>query len=229
MTDTGDPVRPGEAGPQLSWRPPVHFHSLGLELPEEERPAHLAEIAAEIWPGGTEYQRTTVRGWYEDIAASAAADGAEYAGLYIGGTDDDRLTTATLVVRTDPADARDPDAVAAALEEMLSNDSANQVLRQEAPAGPVVVVVSGLLVTLPDEETGDRVELPLCTVTAHLPVAGADLLLTMQLSTPSAAEFPDYVALLASTVETVSYGEDPAEAGSAAQSAMAAGIEEAFG
>src|SRR5690348_12392897 len=129
--EPGDPVDSGDPGPRLSWRPPVHFHSLGLELPEEERPAHLAEIAAEIWSGGTEYQRTTVRGWYEDIAAAAAEDGAEYAGLYIGGTDDDRLTTATLVVRTDPAHTGEPDAVAAALEELLSNDSANHVFRQE--------------------------------------------------------------------------------------------------
>jgi hypothetical protein len=229
MSSTDNLAAPDQSGPSLYWCPPLYFHSLGLDLPEEERPAHLAEIAAEIWPGGTQYQRTTVQGWYEDIASSAAEDGAEYAGIYIGGTEDDRLTTATLVVRTDPADSREPDTAAAALEELLSRDPANHVFRQEAAAGPVVVAVAGLLVSLPDEETGRRVELPLCTVTAHMPIAGADLLLTMQLSTPSTRELPDYIALLASTVETVSYGEEPAPAAATAESAAESKIEEAFG
>lgn len=184
----------------VQWEIPVFFHSLGVELQPEQRVAHLAEVAAELWSGGTDFQRSTVAGWYAEIAASAVAEGASYAGFSLLGTDDDRVSTATLVVLAEQADTSDPEVAAAALQELLSTDPAHEVFRTRVTCGPAVVVLSGLAM-----ELADGVTLELAVAEAHLPVPGADTLLVLRMSTPSLPELPDYVGLLARIAESVRY------------------------
>lgn len=230
QTDTAEAVPddvPDDV-PDIRWELPVQFHSLGVDLPEEQRAAHLAEISAEIWSGGTEFQRETVAGWYGDIAASAAEDGAIYSGLLLAGTEDDRVTVATLVIQADPADTDDAGVVADALQEMLSVDPANEVMRTEAPVGPVVVTVSGAVVEFPDGGEG-ATTLELAQATAYIPVPGAGTLVTMQLSTPSLRDFPEYVGILAGVVDTVVYDRPGVPAPDVPQQQTAARITEAFG
>ncbi|WP_354638708.1 hypothetical protein [Kitasatospora camelliae] len=226
QTDTAEAVP--DDGLDIRWEIPVQFHSLGVELPEDQREAHLAEVSAEIWSGGTEFQRTTVAGWYGEIAASAAEDGAIYSGLYLGGTEDDRITIATLVIQADQADTEDAETAAAAMQDMLSLDPANEVFRTEAPVGPVVVVISGVIAEFPDQGEGPA-KLELAQVTAYIPVAGAGTLVTMQLSTPSLPDFPEYVGILAGIVETVVYDRPGAPTAAIPDQQTVARITEAFG
>ncbi|BFV56606.1 hypothetical protein KCMC57_up17100 [Kitasatospora sp. CMC57] len=186
----------------IRWEVPVVFHSLGVSLPEEERAAHIAEVAAEVWSGGTEYQRTTVGGWYGEIAAEAAEDGAVYAGFALLGTEDDRVSTATLVILAEEADTSDPEIAAAALVELLSLDPANKVIRSDVSCGPAVLVVSGMIVDL-TEQAGEPTKLELAQAEVYLPVPGTGTLLVCRISTPSLADFPDYVTLLAQMADTV--------------------------
>ncbi|GLW70229.1 hypothetical protein Kpho02_25280 [Kitasatospora phosalacinea] len=189
-------------GPVVYWDVPVLFHSLGLELPEEEREAHLAEVAQEIWSGGTDFQRETVASWYRDIAQNAAEAGAVYSGFLLGVLDDGRISTGSLVIQSAPADTQDAEAVAAAIEELLSNDPANEVFTVDAPVGPVVVSAYGTINEFDDGE-GNQAKLELAEATAYIPVPQVDNLLTMTISTPILKEFPDYMAALATVVESV--------------------------
>lgn len=104
-------AEPAADQPMLYWNVPVLFHSLGLELPEEDREAHIAEVAREVWVGGTDFQRDTVASWYRDIARTAAAAGAVYSGFLLGGLDDGRISTGTLVIQVDQVDTADAEAV----------------------------------------------------------------------------------------------------------------------
>ncbi|MEV4557053.1 hypothetical protein AB0K51_08645 [Kitasatospora sp. NPDC049285] len=228
---TADQIERTDApGDDIRWEVPVQFHSLGVELSEEQREAHLGEVAAEVWSGGTEFQRSTVASWYREIAASAAEDGAVYSGFLLGGTEDDRVTIATLVIQADEADTSDAEVAAAALHDLLSLDPADEVFRAQAPVGPVVVTVSGSLVELPDEGEG-ATTLELAQACAYVPVPGADTLVTMTLSTPSLVDFPEYVAMLAGIVDTVVYDRPgvPGEVAPVVPGQAAANITEAFG
>ncbi|MGW4803442.1 hypothetical protein [Kitasatospora sp. NPDC004272] len=201
-----EPTGPAAAepfdGPVVNWRIPVVFHSLGLELPEEEREAHLAEVAQEIWSGGTDFQRETVASWYRGIAQDAAAMGAVYSGFVLGVLDDGRISTGGLVIQSTQADTQDVEAVAAAIEELLSNDPANEVFTVDAPVGPVVVAAYGTVTELDDGE-GTKARLEIAEATAHIPVPQVDTLLTMTISTPILKEFPEYMAALATIVESI--------------------------
>ncbi|MFD7729210.1 hypothetical protein ACFV6F_02335 [Kitasatospora phosalacinea] len=194
----------------IRWEVPAQFHSLGLELPEEERDAHLAEVSEEIWSGGTEFQRTTVAAWYRDVADTAAEEGAVYSGLLIARTPDDRATVATLLVQADHADTRDADAVASSLLEMLSADPANDVFDVAAPIGPVVVSACGTVAEF-DDGAGGKTELTLAQASAYVPVPGADTLLTMTISTPTLEDFPEYMGMLAMLVDSVVHDEPGAQ------------------
>ncbi|GAA2105893.1 hypothetical protein GCM10009759_43460 [Kitasatospora saccharophila] len=194
----------------LHWEVPAQFHSLGVELPEEERDAHLAEVSEEIWSGGNEFQRTTVAAWYRDVADTAAEEGAVYSGILIARTPDDRATVATLLIQADPADTQDADAVAASLLEMLSADPANDVFDVAAPVGPVVVSAFGTIAEF-DDGAGGKTELTLAQASAYIPVPRADTLLTMTISTPTLADFPEYVGMLGMLVDSVVYDEPGAE------------------
>ncbi|GGQ74958.1 hypothetical protein [Kitasatospora griseola] len=212
----------------IRWVVPAQFHSLGVELPEQEREAHLAEVAAEIWCGGTEFQRSTVASWYSDIAATAGEEGAVYSGFLLAGTEDDRVTVATLVIQADQADTADADTVAAAIQDMLSLDPANEVFRVPAPVGPVVVAVAGSLAEV-DDEFGNKAKLELAQASAYIPVPGADTLVTMTISTPMLIDFPEYVTMLAGLVETVVYDRPGTQPATALPGPDQAKITEAFG
>ncbi|MFC8716781.1 hypothetical protein [Kitasatospora sp. NPDC057198] len=199
---TGPAAEEPVDGPVVYWDVPVLFHSLGLELPEEEREAHLAEVAQEIWSGGTDFQRETVASWYRDIARDAAESGAVYCGFLLGVLDDGRISTGSLVIQSEQADTQDADAVAAAIEELLSNDPANEVFTVDAPVGPVVVAAYGAINEFDDGE-GNRAKLELAEATAYIPVPQVDTLVTMTISTPILKEFSDYMAALATVVESV--------------------------
>ncbi|MGK4585882.1 hypothetical protein [Kitasatospora sp. HPMI-4] len=214
----------------IRWDVPVVFHSLGVDLPEDQREAHIAEIAAEVWSGGTAFQRTTVAGWYQEIAAEAAEDGAVYAGFALLGTDDDRVSVATLVILAEEADTSDPEIAAAALLELLSADPANEVFRSDIACGPAVVSISGMIVDL-TEQAGEPTSLELAQAEVHIPVPLADTLLVCRISTPSVADFPDYVTMLAQMADTVVYnkpGTTPQAAATAALPSQSK-ITEAFG
>lgn len=236
MTNPQPPVpeqAPADDALDIRWQIPAQFHSLGVDLPEAERAAHLAEVSAEVWCGGTEFQRGTVAAWYEEIAASAAEEGAVYSGFLLAGTEDDRVTLATLVIQAEQADTSDAGAVAAAIHELLSLDPANEVFRVEAPVGPVVVQVSGT-VTEVDGEDGESAELQLAEASAYIPVPQADTLVTMTVSTPTLTDFPEYVAMLAALVDSVVHDRPGAEPGAGAAGAAlpeqsAARILEVFG
>ncbi len=200
------PVPPSGLDDELDirWEVPVLFHSLGVALAEEERAAHIAEVAAEVWSGGTEFQRTTVAGWYAEIAAEAAEDGAVYAGFALLGTEDDRVSVATLVILAEESDTSEPEIAAAALVEYLSLDPANEVIRSDVNCGPAVLSVSGAVMDL-TEQAGEPTSLNLAQAEVYLPVPDADTLLVCRLSTPSLRDFPEYVTMLAQMADTVVY------------------------
>ncbi|MER8185781.1 hypothetical protein [Kitasatospora sp. NPDC094015] len=228
---TAEQTVPEAAADDIRWEVPVFFHSLGVALPEPERAAHLAEISAEIWSGGTPFQRETVAGWYGEIAADAAEDGAVYAGLSLLGTEDDRITAATLVILAEEADTSDPEVAAAALVELLSLDPAHEVIRTDIACGPAVLVVSGMVLDLTAQAGEDgAAALELAQAEVYIPVPGADTLVVFRLSTPSLPEFPEYVTILARMADTVSYRPPGAQA-PAAEVALPqqARITEAFG
>ncbi|WP_052681791.1 hypothetical protein [Saccharothrix sp. ST-888] len=214
----------------IRWEAPVVFHSLGVQLPEDQRQAHIAEIAAEVWSGGTEFQRTTVAGWYRDIAAEAAEDGAVYTGFALLGTGDDRVSVATLVILAEESDTSDPEIAAAALLERLSADPANEVFRSDVSCGPAVVSISGMVMDL-TEQAGEPTSLELAQAEVYIPVPQTDTLLVCRISTPSIADFPDYVTMLAQMADTVVYdkpGTTP-ETAAAATLPGQSRITEAFG
>ncbi|WP_371494827.1 hypothetical protein OG871_06285 [Kitasatospora sp. NBC_00374] len=190
----------------IHWEVPYFFHSLGVAMPEEERAAHLAEVSAEIWSGGTAYQRDTVAQWYGEIAADAAEDGAVYCGLSLMGTEDDRITSATLVILAEEADTSDPEVAAAALVEVLSLDPAHEVIRTEVSCGPAVLVLSGMVLDLSSQTDGaGPARLELAQAEVYIPVPGTGTLVVMRISTPSLPEFPDYVTILATAADSVRY------------------------
>jgi hypothetical protein len=160
---------------------------------------------------GSDIQRGTIASWYREIAASASEDGTAYAGFCMMGTEDDRMSSASLTVRCEPTDATAANLVADALVEALSIDPAQEVHRVESNCGPVVVVFSGVRVAPPEEmmvaEDGDMADpvppLVFARVDAYCPLPRVSRLLVFDLSTPSLAELPWYIAKLSEVVDTV--------------------------
>ncbi|MFI5534367.1 hypothetical protein ACIA8O_38130 [Kitasatospora sp. NPDC051853] len=183
---------------------PVHFHDLAMHLDEAARWAHLEELACEIWSGGTADQRSGVQQLYADIAEAAAQDGAIYAGVAMFATEDDRISSASLIARTDPIEAGDLETIVATLEETLSLNPSNDVQRVEVEAGPAVVSFSAVEWQIGPADAPERPEpIVLARVDAYVPLPDLGTLLVLALSTPSLPELPDYVALLSQTAETV--------------------------
>lgn len=207
MTETT--TEPGtEAGAPASvqWRIPREFRSLGLELAPAERDRYLDAMAADIWAGGTEYQRDTVAYWYKQIAEAAADDGTLEAAFCLLRTADDRVTTATLSIVAEPVErAADIRTVVAGLVEALSDDPANEVLEVNTSGGPAVLVLSGLQMTARDGEDGasGSVTLDLAQASAYLPCPPVSQLVVLTLTTPMIQDFPDYVGVLAAVADSV--------------------------
>ncbi|MFJ8045325.1 hypothetical protein ACIRBX_32955 [Kitasatospora sp. NPDC096147] len=184
---------------------PVHFHDLGMHLSDEERWAHLGELAAEIWSGGTEAQREGVQRFYAEVADSAAADGATYAGICLMATEDDRVSTASLIARSETLEGGDVELITSTLMETLSLDPACDVHRTEVEAGPAVVVFAGVewLPGAAEEGAPAPEPLQLVRVDTYLPLPEISELLVFSLTTSSLPDLPVYVELMAQTAESV--------------------------
>ncbi|GAA4867054.1 hypothetical protein [Kitasatospora terrestris] len=206
---------------------PVAFHDLGLHLTDEERAAHLEEISAEIWCGGTDHQRRSTQELYGGIADAAAADGATYAGICMVATEDDRVSSASLIIRSETVEPADAETIARTLQDVLTLDPAADVHRTEVEAGPAVVSFVGVEWTPP----GGAAAIPMAKVDVYLPLPEASSLLVMSLTTPSLPELPDYVALLSELAGTVRLlGDDtPVRLPAQQDGESAARIASAFG
>lgn len=191
---------------------PTGFHSLGLEVPEEERQAHLEDVAAEIWPSGTDFQRETVTGWYSEIADSAAEDGALYAGLCLVATEDEEPGSAFLLIRAERADCSDAMLATTGLVEAFSADPAKEVYRATAAGRPIAVVFSTLTWTpSATAAAADQPATPLtiATAEAYIPLPQISRILVLCISSPTLELFPDFVSLLSGIAETVEVGGTP--------------------
>ncbi|MEV4616316.1 hypothetical protein AB0K43_27540 [Kitasatospora sp. NPDC049258] len=211
---------------------PVAFHDLGMHLSDEQRWEHLEEVAAEVWSGGTPDQRSGVRQLYADVADAAAADGASYAGLCMFATEDDRVSSASLIVRSETIEPGEVEAIAAILHETLSLDPDCDVYRTEVEAGPALVQFTGLQWTPPVAEgQAPPAAIPMARVDAYLPLPEARSLLVMSLTTPSLPDLPHYVALLSELAETVQLLDHGRSSGLPAQQSTesAARVAAAFG
>ena len=194
----------GPEGPELRIEFPLTLHSLGLDLDDAEREAHLREVAAEVWCGGTQAQRDAVRGWYAEVAEAAAADGAFYAGLGIFATPDDRMSTVTLVARLDTTDRTDARTATDALHEVLSLTSAHDVHPVELECGPAVVSFSAVEYRAGADEHGARPDpVEIARAEVYVPLPELEGLLVLGLATPSLLDLPDYVRMLSHVAETV--------------------------
>ncbi|WP_354642589.1 hypothetical protein [Kitasatospora camelliae] len=209
---------------------PVDFHDLGMHLTDEERWAHLEEVASEIWSGGTDYQRQGVQQLYADVAAAAAGDGASYAGICMFATEDDRVSTASLIIRSDTIDSGDLETITGTLQESLSLNPSVDVYRTEVEVGPALVQFMAIEWTppAPSADAPRPAAIPLVNVDVYIPLPKTRSLLVMSLTTPSLPDLPHYVALMSELAETVRVHDDqptvPEQRGESA-----ARIEAAFG
>lgn len=211
---------------------PVQFHDLGMHLTDEERWVHLEELAAEIWPGGTLDQRQGVQRFYAELADAAAGDGATYAGIGLMATEDDRVSTASLIVRSETIEGADVELITTTLLETLSLDPACDVYRTEVETGPAVVVFAGVEWTpgTPEEGAPTPEAIPLVRIDTYVPLPEISELLVLSLTTPSLPDLPMYVELMAQTAESVRIlGDDGPLALPTQQSESAARLTEAFG
>lgn len=194
---------------------PGGFHSLGLDLDEEERLEQLWSIAEEVWPTGSDFQREVTFHTYREMADQALAGNSFYAGFCLDEAPDGRLTTASLLARLDPLDETDAELSARGLFEALSANENNTVEDIRVPAGPGVLVLCGLeWQSEPGDDTAPS--MPLARADVYLPLARMGRLLVLSLTTPSLPDLPFYVSLLSKTAHdlTVSSGtEIPAAAG----------------
>ncbi|MFE6945649.1 hypothetical protein [Streptomyces chartreusis] len=186
---------------------PGGFHSLGLDLEDEERREQLWSIAEEVWPHGTDFQREVTFHLYGEMADLALAEKSFYAGFCLDETPDARMTTASLLARLDPLDEPDAELSARGLFEALSINPNNTVEQIRVPAGPGVLVLCGLeWQSEPEDETAPS--LPLARADVYLPLPRMGRLLVLSLTTPSLPDLPFYVSLLSKSAHdlTVSNG-----------------------
>ncbi|MGR8007657.1 hypothetical protein [Streptomyces hypolithicus] len=189
---------------------PGGFHSLGLDLDDEERLEQLWSIAEKIWPHGTDFQREVAFHSYREMADHALAGNAFYAGFCLDEAPDGRLTTASLLARLDPLDEPDAELSARSLFEALSANENNTVEQVRVPAGPGVLVLCGLeWQSSPEDDTS--ASLPLARADVYLPLTRMGRLLVLSLTTPSLPDLPFYVSLLSKSAHdiTLSTGTEP--------------------
>ncbi|MFF5479635.1 hypothetical protein ACFY5C_20150 [Streptomyces sp. NPDC012935] len=177
---------------------PGGFHSLGLDLDDEERQEQLWSIAEEVWPHGTDFQREVTFHSYREMADHALAQNSFYAGFCLDEAPDGRLTTASLLARLDPLDEPDAELSARGLFEALSANENNAVEEIRVPAGPGVLVLCGLE-WHSDPSDATAPSLPLARADVYLPLPRMQRLLVLSLTTPSLPDLPFYVSLLSKT------------------------------
>ncbi|MEJ8671374.1 hypothetical protein WKI71_32395 [Streptomyces sp. MS1.AVA.1] len=186
---------------------PGGFHSLGLDLDDEERQEQLWSIAEEVWPHGTDFQREVTFHSYREMADHALAENSFYAGFCLDEAPDGRLTTASLLARLDPLDEPDAELSVRGLFEALSVNDNNTVEEFRVPAGPGVLVLCGIE-WQSDPSDATAPSLPLARADVYLPLPRMQRLLVLSLTTPSLPDLPFYVSLLSKTAHdlTVSSG-----------------------
>ncbi|OEJ23877.1 hypothetical protein AR457_04555 [Streptomyces agglomeratus] len=177
---------------------PGGFHSLGLDLDEEERLEQIWSVAEEIWPTGSDFQREVTFHTYREMADHALAGNSFYAGFCLDEAPDGRLTTASLLARLDPLNEPDAELSARGLFEALSANENNTVEDIRVPAGPGVLVLCGLeWQSEPGDDTAPS--MPLARADVYLPLTRMGRLLVLSLTTPSLPDLPFYVSLLSKT------------------------------
>lgn len=208
----------GTDAPDFFWTVPEEFRSLGLEYTDEEREEYLVQLADTIWPGGTDEERDQIIAWYRDVARAAASDGAVYAGICMLGTEDDRVSTASLTVRCEPIEGNDADLAARGLVEALSADEHQEVHRVDAACGPAVLAISGFEMTPAGDQDGTTPPPPSASPASPLVFARADVycpltavsqLFVLSLTTPSLKDFPWYVHRLSEVANTIEIPSRP--------------------
>lgn len=223
---------PSSADGGLSFRIPGVMHSLALDLPPQERAAHIRDVAAEVWAAGTDFQRETTAEIYSGIADGAAEDGALYAGVCFLSLEDGQPASASLVVRAEETDRTDAETVAAAVAEGLSTQPGKETYRTTAGGRPVAVVFSVTNTPLgpedPEEPEGpgepEEPVLAVASAEAYIPLPEIAQLLVLGISTPTLEIFPDLVALLSGIAGTVEV--DGADRAHGAYGSVAAGAAE---
>src|SRR6185312_8052933 len=95
-------------GVLVEFESPDVFHEIPLHLPADALDAQVSELAARIWPGGTDFQREATAAVYREVAGSLDADGVLHAALGLFATEDDRISTANLLVRIEETEPGDP-------------------------------------------------------------------------------------------------------------------------
>ncbi|MGW7054539.1 hypothetical protein [Streptomyces sp. NPDC054888] len=192
---------------------PGGFHSLGLDLGEEERLEQIWSVAEEIWPTGSDFQREVTFHTYREMADHALAGNSFYAGFCLDEAPDGRLTTASLLARLDPMNEPDAELSARGLFEALAANANNTVEDIRVPAGPGVLVLCGLeWQSEPGDDTAPF--MPLARADVYLPLTRMGRLLVLSLTTPSLPDLPFYVSLLSKTAHdlTVTSGTESAAA-----------------
>ncbi len=213
---------------------PDGIHSLGLELPEEERAERVDDLADGLWSAGTDFQRETVATWYREFADSAADDGALYAGVCFVATENEQPGSATLLIRAETADSSDAELAVTGLVEALSADPAKEVFRTTAAGRPAVVVFSATTTVLSQSAGQPATELTIATAEAYIPLPEISRLLVLNISSPSLELFPDFASLLSGIAETTevdraAVDDFAAEDGTATRVSTAGSVSSVFG
>ena len=196
-------------GVLVEFESPDVFHEIPLHLPPDALDAQVAELAARIWPGGTDFQREATAAVYREVAGSLDADGVLHAALGLFATEDDRISTANLLVRIEEIEPGDPRIAAAALHEMLSLEPHRDVHEVDLECGPAVVSFHAT------EVDGEQIAAPFAFlhIELYVPSPFGGYLVVFSLSTPSLADLPVYVSLMSEIGESVHFARDRGASG----------------
>lgn len=146
---------------------------------------------------------------YREVAGSLDADGVLHAALGLFATEDDRISTANLLVRIEEVEPGDPGIAAAALHEMLSLEPHRDVHQVDLECGPAVVSFHAT------EVDGEQVAAPFAFlhIELYVPSPFGGYLVVFSLSTPSLADLPVYVSLMSEIGESVHFARDRGTSG----------------
>lgn len=174
----------------IDFESPEDFHEIPLMLPPDAFEAALQELALEIWPEGTDFQREVTAFAYRAMAEALAEDGTVHAAVGLFETEAGEVSIANLLVRVETIQLDRPEIVAASLHEMLSLEEHRDVHRVDLTCGPAVVSFHAT------ELSGGQVQqlIAFAHVELYVPSPFGGDLLVITLSTPSLAELPVYVA-----------------------------------
>jgi hypothetical protein len=171
---------------------PEGFHELPLHLPPDVLDAALWELAEQIWPRGTDFQRETTAVAYAELTESLTADDVLHAFVALYEAEDGAASTAQLLVRAQAVEAQAPEVIAASFQEVLSFDEHRSVARVDLPCGPAVLSVHAT-------ETDGEAVLPVLEfahVELYVPAPVPGWLLVLALTTPCFADLPRYTGML---------------------------------